>query len=170
MYEHESMRFVLHAFVRLLNEVVKTPEESISSYNIGKETSLIESNSLGIENSSKLHCDVTVVSLIEGIVAQFPENNALIFESKIINYHELNSLCNQVARYLIELGVLPGDRVIVQAARSELIIVSILSILKIGGVYVPIAPCALRAKRERITHQIDPVLVISDCFYDFILF
>ena len=170
MYEHESMRFVLHAFVRLLNEVVKTPEESISSYNIGKETSLIESNSLGIENSSKLHCDVTVVSLFEGIVAQFPENNALIFESKIINYHELNSLCNQVARYLIELGVLPGDRVIVQAARSELIIVSILSILKIGGVYVPIAPCALRAKRERITHQIDPVLVISDCVDDFILF
>jgi tyrocidine synthetase-3 len=57
-----------------------------------------------------------------------------------ITYKELDKKTNQLARLLIEKGVLADDIVAIMMERSLEMIIGILGILKAGGAYLPIDP------------------------------
>lgn len=83
--------------------------------------------------------DITVIDLFEQQVENSPNNTAIVKEDNNITYSELNSLCNRFADYLYEkYRILEGDVVAVRLERSEFLIVSVLSILKLGAIYLPI--------------------------------
>jgi len=65
---------------------------------------------------------------------------ALVCASKKYSYGELDQLANRLARYLLATGIRPGDRVGIVLARSIHTYVSLLAILKAGGVFVPMDP------------------------------
>ena len=69
----------------------------------------------------------------------------------ILTYAELNARANQLAHYLMELGVTVDTLVAVALERSPELVVSLLAILKAGGAYVPIDPSY---PRERIRHML----------------
>ncbi|MEH1938562.1 MAG: amino acid adenylation domain-containing protein [Nostoc sp.] len=69
-----------------------------------------------------------------------PQQTALIFENETLTYAQLNHRANQLAHHLINLGVKPESRVGLWLSRSLDLVVSILAILKVGGVYVPFDP------------------------------
>ncbi len=69
-----------------------------------------------------------------------PQQTALIFEKEILSYAQLSDRANQLAHYLINLGVKPESRVGLWMSRSLDLVVAILAILKAGGVYVPFDP------------------------------
>nr|WP_201280317.1 non-ribosomal peptide synthetase [Hassalia byssoidea] len=71
---------------------------------------------------------------------QRPQQTALIFEKEILSYEKLSDRANQLAHYLIHLGVKPESRVGLWMSRSKDLVVAILAILKAGGVYVPFDP------------------------------
>ncbi|WP_460862693.1 non-ribosomal peptide synthetase, partial [Rheinheimera gaetbuli] len=56
-----------------------------------------------------------------------------------LTYIELNRKANQLAGYLIEMGVEPGDRVGIYLAPSLEMLIGVLGVLKSGGSYVPLA-------------------------------
>ncbi len=76
--------------------------------------------------------------LFEKKVESKPNNIAIITDSIQLSYQELNKQANQLAHYLIKKGVKKGDLVGVYLDRSEKVIVSLLSILKVGAAYVPL--------------------------------
>ncbi|WP_034893918.1 non-ribosomal peptide synthetase [Gillisia sp. Hel_I_29] len=83
--------------------------------------------------------DKTVVDLFEEQVLRTPDAIAVVFEGVELSYSELNTRSNQLAHYLSKKHQLSsGDFVGVMLERSDLFIISILGILKNGGVYVPI--------------------------------
>ncbi len=57
-----------------------------------------------------------------------------------LTYHELNERTGQVAGFLLEKGVLPGDITAIMVKRSLEMVIGILGILKAGGAYLPIDP------------------------------
>ena len=69
-----------------------------------------------------------------------PRAIALIFEDQELTYEELNSRVNQLAHYLIELGVGPEVIVGVCLERSVELVLSLMAILKAGGAYLPLDP------------------------------
>ncbi|GAX43744.1 amino acid adenylation domain protein [Tolypothrix sp. NIES-4075] len=69
-----------------------------------------------------------------------PQQTALIFEKEILSYEKVSDRANQLAHYLINLGVKPESRVGLWMSRSKDLVVAILAILKAGGVYVPFDP------------------------------
>lgn len=71
---------------------------------------------------------------------QFPEKIAAICDETQITYQALDRRANQLARYLISLGLQPGMLVGISLARSLDMIVSILGVIKAGGAYVPLDP------------------------------
>ena len=63
----------------------------------------------------------------------------LTFENKSLTYRELDGLSNQFARYLKNrYSISPNNLVGIKLARTQWMIISILSVLKSGGAYVPI--------------------------------
>jgi len=72
----------------------------------------------------------------------FPCRVAVRSEGRQISYQELDALSDAVAAALQSLGVAKGDRVGIYLPKSVSSVVSIYSILKCGGVYVPFDPDA----------------------------
>lgn len=74
--------------------------------------------------------------------------------SRSITYRELEEHSNQFAHLLLQLGLEKGDRVGLLFPKSVESIVSMLGVLKAGGVYVPLDP---QAPADRISY------IIANC-------
>jgi amino acid adenylation domain-containing protein len=57
-----------------------------------------------------------------------------------LSYQELNRRANQLAHYLIALGIGPEVRVAICMDRSSEMMIALLAVLKSGGAYVPLDP------------------------------
>ena len=83
----------------------------------------------------------TLVELFEEQVAKTPDHISVVYGDISLTYRELNILSNQFAHYLKETyDVGLEDLVGINLDRSQWLLVSILGVLKSGGVYVPIDP------------------------------
>ena len=81
-----------------------------------------------------------VHELFESQVARTPAAVAVVYEGHSLSYAQLNSRANQLAHYLAEQGVRPGEYVPILMERSLLMLIAQLAVLKCGGAYVPVDP------------------------------
>ena len=95
-------------------------------------------------------------TVFERQAATTPNTTAVIFQDEQLNYAELNSRANQLARHLQMLGVGPDTRVGILLERSVEMIVGLLAALKAGGAYVPLDPAT---PPERLRFIIDDAQV-----------
>lgn len=93
----------------------------------------------------------SIIELFEKQAEQTPNYIALSYQSKKMNYVDLNSKVNRLARYLIKSGVNSESFVIIGVERSFDMIISLLAVLKSGAVYIPID---LSNPQKRIQHII----------------
>jgi len=83
-----------------------------------------------------------------------PEKPAVWARGRSISYRELEERSNQLAHLLRERGVAKGDRVGLFFPKSVESVVSMLGVLKAGGVYVPLDP---QAPADRVGY------IMSNC-------
>jgi amino acid adenylation domain-containing protein len=72
----------------------------------------------------------------------YPQKAAVWARGQSITYRELDERSNQLAHFLRQKGIQKGDRVGLFFSKSVESIVSMLGVLKAGGVYVPLDPQA----------------------------
>ena len=84
--------------------------------------------------------DSTIADLFSRQAAQTPEAIAVIAGTRELSYREIEERSNRLARHLQSLGVKPDTLVGVAMERSEILVVSLLGILKAGCAYVPLDP------------------------------
>ena len=80
--------------------------------------------------------------LLTEAAARRPQRAAVASDGCLLTYQELDQLSNKVARVLLRLGVAPGDRVGILAAKSAASVIGIYGVLKAGACYVPLDPKA----------------------------
>ncbi len=61
---------------------------------------------------------------------------ALVTDSGVLSYRDLNARANAVARHLVARGLRRGGRVTVSMAPSANLVVTLLGVLKAGGLYL----------------------------------
>ncbi|AXJ04240.1 non-ribosomal peptide synthetase [Pseudomonas fluorescens] len=93
-----------------------------------------------------------VHQLFERQAATTPDAIALICDDVQLSYARLNSAANALAHRLIEREVGPEVRVGIAVERSAQMIISLLAVLKAGGVYVPLDP---DYPQDRLTWMIE---------------
>lgn len=76
--------------------------------------------------------------LFEEQVKQTPQKTAIIYGKNVLTYHQVNEKANQIAHFLRKNGIVPGKTVAVYASHSEMLPVTLLGVLKAGGIYVPV--------------------------------
>ena len=95
-----------------------------------------ERNGDGVEFLS----DKCLHQLFEKQAANTPGAVALVLENDSLTYAQLNCRANQLAHYLIDLGVKPELLVAICVEPTLEMIVAMLAVLKAGGAYVPLDP------------------------------
>lgn len=100
-------------------------------------------------------------TLFEEQVERTPDNVAIIFEERKFTYRDLNNRANQLAHYLIELGVKPDSLVALNIERSPEMMIAILGVMKSGGAYVPVDPKYPSSRIEYILGDSGALLVIT---------
>jgi len=104
----------------------------------------------------------TLTSQFAETAARFADKTALIHGTQHLTYGQLDQKSNQLARYLIQLGVKPQDYVAVMADRSVLTVISLLAIQKAGAVYVPIDVDLPTARINYILGDTQTNILITD--------
>ena len=140
LFDRDRIERMAGHFQTLLEAIVADPDQSIATLPILTEAErhqiLVEWN----DTAADYPKDKCIHQLFEEQVERTPDAIALEFEDKQITYRELNRRANQLAHYLISLGIGPEKLVGICVERSIEMVVGLLGILKAGGAYVPLDP------------------------------
>ncbi|WP_201367419.1 non-ribosomal peptide synthetase, partial [Dictyobacter formicarum] len=100
-------------------------------------------------------------TLIEQRVERILDTVAVVCADQQLTYHALNTLANQVANLLRQRGVGPEIPVGICLPPSPLLIVTVLAVLKAGGMYIPLDPAHPRERLARILQDAQASLVVT---------
>lgn len=127
-------------FQTLLKSAVENPERQVIKLTMleasERQRLLSELNDTAKDYPQGL----SLTDLFEAQVKRTPEAPAVIGEAERMTYAELNLRANRLARHLTSLGVRRETPVGICMERSPELIVSLLAVLKAGGLYVPLDP------------------------------
>ncbi|MBC7864495.1 MAG: amino acid adenylation domain-containing protein, partial [Bacteroidia bacterium] len=139
IFERKSIeRFAAH-FTNILNTIMEQPHVLISDINpIDKtETSFLLNNY--VSGKAMPYADETIHVLFDRQCQATPLQIAITDNFESLSYAELNERSNRIANFLInETGITKGACVGILQDRSCAMMVSVLGVLKAGGVYVPL--------------------------------
>ncbi|NJM65766.1 MAG: amino acid adenylation domain-containing protein [Acaryochloris sp. RU_4_1] len=155
-YVAEDIQRLAGYFQTLLTSILQSPEAVIGQLNFltpaERQQLLVEFN----PPASQIAQKQLIHQLFEGQVVNNPDQVAILFPDSALTYGELNIRANQLAHYLRALGVQTGDLVGLCVARSPLMAVGILGILKAGAAYVPLDPTY---PPERLNYMLQDVQI-----------
>ncbi|MBC8757078.1 amino acid adenylation domain-containing protein [Kordia sp. YSTF-M3] len=160
------LRMVSH-IKELLQLVVAAPQTNIGQYDYlaAAERSQIL---VDFNNTAKDYpLTGSFLSRYEENVIATPEAIAIYFADRAVSYGELDTSVNQLSNYLKEnYNVKQGDRVGLLMDRSEWMLISMLSILKLGGIYLPMDKSYPNSRISYILEDGGADLLISDIAYE----
>lgn len=125
-------------FQHLLASIVANPDLSIARFpllDVTERQQIVTTWNATQTAFDEAHC---IHHLFEAQVTKTPEAAALVFEDQSLTYRELNERANQIAHYLLELGVQMETPVGIYVERSLEMVAGILGIMKAGCAYVPL--------------------------------
>ena len=91
------------------------------------------------DNKTDYASDTNIYSLFKKVCEAYTMEKAISIGNEKMNYKELDERSGAIAEYLKKNGVMKGDIVAVMADKTPQIIVSLLSLLRLGAVYLPIS-------------------------------
>ena len=140
LFDAETITRMLGHFQTLLETIEKDPDQRLSELPLLTDS---ERQQVLVGRSDILHDYVPgpgIAQLFEAQVERTPEAIALVFEGEQLTYRELNARVNRLAHSLRKLDVGLEVAVGVCLERSLEVVISLLAILKAGGVYLPLDP------------------------------
>jgi len=146
----DTVERIARHFCHLLENLVAQPEIAVSRLPILTKEEYAQF--MAAKPLQNFPVEVCLHEVFGQQVALRPKRTALIFEDQSLTYEELNDRANQLAHYLISLGVKPESRVGLWVSRSFDIVIGILAVLKAGGTYVPFDP---EYPRERVAYMLE---------------
>jgi non-ribosomal peptide synthetase-like protein len=100
-------------------------------------------------------------TLFEQLAERFGSQSAVIDAGRTWSYRELDARANQLARLLIERGVLPGSRIGLLLDRSADTYVALLAVMKARAAYVPLAVAFPEERMAFILDDADVTFLVS---------
>ncbi len=159
-YEETILQMIMH-FQNLIQDVTQNPNFPISDIDIlsDKEKSEI------LETGKGIYVPLSSPSVVydfENIANNYRDKTAVEYLGNHISYEELNKRVNKLAHYLTETGLQKEDVVAVECEDKLLTVLSMLAIMKAGGVYLPIDYSYPEERKQYIISDSGVKILITD--------
>lgn len=99
---------------------------------------------------------------LEGAARAEPDREAIVVGDRSVTYGELGESVARFAGFLIERGLVRGDRVIVHASKSVESVIAMHGAQWAGGVAVPIDPSAPQHLVTEVVTDAEPFAIVTD--------
>ena len=140
LFDGSTIERMVGHLENLLSEIVENPSQKVSELPIlsaaERHQLLVKLNDTEVEYPQ----DKCIHQLFEEQVEKTPDAVAVVFEGEKLTYQQLNQQANKLGHYLRAFKVGSGVLVGISVEPSLDQVVSLLSVLKAGGVYVPLDP------------------------------
>ena len=152
---------ILNHLAHLLTMMAEHPNQPLSFFHLLDESTkakIIDINQTGtpLPNETRIH------KRIEDIAHRYPNQIAISVGGKQLSYAKLNRQANQLAHHLLAVGIKVGDRVATSFGRIVDLPITILAILKVGGIYVPIDPNYPSERQLFMLEDCQPMAVLIE--------
>lgn len=168
IYNYEFAKQLLFHFEQLVEQFSLSPDlpiEKLDYLSKSEKQQLLEEFT---GNKVAYSHNATLIELFSEQVAKTPDKTAIVYENNQMTYLELDEKANKLAHYLkTTYNLQPDELVGVLLDRSELLIVSVLAILKVGAAYVPIDTEYPNERKKYIIDDSKVKVIISDMNYIF---
>lgn len=152
LYKPSTIKGLMDKYNCLLQQIVENPEQKIADLRLEDEKVLTDYWESWNNQAQKDLWNGTILDKINQSCIAHADKTALYFKGVSISYRELYERSNQMAHYLLAAGVTSGSVVGIAMERSTDLIISILGILKAGGIFVPLDP---QYAPERIEYMLE---------------
>lgn len=153
LFKTSTIRRMATHYMLLIHEILRDTEVAINKISFLSPEEIATYSFDEEKLSAHIETKLTMHRLFEEQVEKAPEAIALRYEEKQISYRLLNEKANQVAHYLLSLGVEPEDRIGLFMDRSIEMVIGMLGVLKAGGAYVPIDITYPQERVERMIKE-----------------
>ena len=104
-----------------------------------------------------------VHNFLEKSAQQDPDKIALVLDDQRISYRQINEMANRLAAWLLEQGVVTGDRIVLLLENGIEYIVSYYAVLKSGAVAAPLNSDLKADSLAAVLGELQPRGVIAGC-------
>ncbi|MDE9477977.1 amino acid adenylation domain-containing protein [Xenorhabdus bovienii] len=155
LFDRQTIQRWVTYFATLLNEMVDGTQTRIGDLRFLPESERHQVVEQFNGTQRPYPKDKLIHELFEEQAGRTPEAiAATTHEHHHLTYAELNNQANQLAHYLIQQGVQPGEFIPLLMPRSLSMLIAQLAVLKCGAVYVPLEPTLPTERRS---------LLLKDC-------
>ncbi len=168
LFKESTAQKILNRYIELIPQCLTSPEMSIERFNI-----LDEDDRIIIESNAKNPWvyslpDIGIHSIVENSVKENSSMTAVVYKGKNYTYKDVNETSNQIAHYLMNMGINKSSRVGLFMPPSFNMITTLLGILKCGAVYIPLSDELPLNRIKNIVSQagIDKIVTCSDYMTD----
>ncbi len=162
VYDLSSVEVLVARLERTLRTLTADPDRPLSSVEIADDVEFARLRAMG--NCMVLHqpeAEDSVPAVFTAQAARLDDAVAISSGQRLMSYRELDESSNRLARFLISQGVGAGDCVVLAFDRCAEAIVSMLAVLKAGGVYLAVDPGQPASRIEFMLADAAPVAGIS---------
>jgi acyl-CoA synthetase (AMP-forming)/AMP-acid ligase II len=103
---------------------------------------------------------------LEESTGLFPDKTALVHDEVRATYKQINTKANQLASWLINLGISKGDRVVLLLENCMEYVVSYYGIIKAGAVAVPLSSDLKPDGLGPLLEELEPEVIISSSRFE----
>ncbi|MGH3873021.1 MAG: amino acid adenylation domain-containing protein [Pseudonocardiaceae bacterium] len=161
LFDPATIETMLVRWTRLLHAAVADPDRSISRIEIvsaqERQRVLVDYNNVAAPVPAG-----SLAGLFEAQVRATPEAVAVVCGDVELSYAQLNARANQLARRLVAGGVGRESAVGVLLERSVDLVVTILAVVKAGGVYVPLDARYPLARMTLVLAETTAAVLVTD--------
>ena len=160
-YDAQAVERIRDHYCHILTSITRDPDIGL------KEISILPPKEIALllkADPPKGIPGQTLVNMWKSAVAAAPEKTALVFRNTRMSYAEVDSRVEHMARALVADGVRPGDRVALKLARSHHMVISALSVMRIGAAYLPMGPEWPAMRSQQVLKETS--LVVDDHYLE----
>ena len=152
LYDVDSIMRMAQHFLCIIQAITSNAYERVLNLNLLTAQEQEQFRLDVTQHSLARSANISAINRFEIQASQFASRTALSFAAKQLSYETLNHRANQLAHYLVNKGIEPGQFVGLYLHRSLDMVIAILAVLKTGAAYLPLDP---HAPSERINFIIE---------------
>ncbi|MFD0589179.1 amino acid adenylation domain-containing protein [Paenibacillus sp. GCM10027627] len=160
-YEKQEVDEIYGTFLLYVEESMSNPGKGMKDLNLVSSDKREQITSLWNDSFQERAGQKRIHDLFEECAQQYPESAAITEEARSITYRELNEQSSELAALLRKNDFRPGMFAGIYMHRGIDSILSILAVMKAGGVFIPLDPDEAAERLAVIVEDASPAVVLS---------